>query len=44
MVRLMVKVISGCDVTFNMSAGVGIKLQPEKCFFYPPHAINLLTQ
>ena len=35
-VRVTLKVISGCDVPFNMSTAVAIKLQTEKCFFYPP--------
>ena len=35
-VRIKVIVISVCDVTLNMHTAVGIKLQTEKCFFYPP--------
>ena len=35
MVGVRVRVISGCDVTFNKSTAVPIKLQTEKCFFYP---------
>ena len=36
MVRANLKVISGCDVTINMSTGAPIKLQIAICFFYPP--------
>ena len=36
MVRVRVRVISYCDVTFNMSTGVPIKLQAVMCFIYPP--------
>ena len=35
-VRVRVRLISGCDLMFNMSTAVRIKLQTEKCFFYPP--------
>ena len=34
--RVRVMVISGCDVTLNMSTGAGIKTQTVMCFFYPP--------
>ena len=35
-VRVRVKVLSGCDVTFNVSTGLPIKLQTVMSFFYPP--------
>ena len=35
MVRVRVKVISGCDVTLNMSTAVRIKVQTEKWQFTP---------
>ena len=36
MVTVRVRVISDYDVTLNMSTAARIKLQSEKCFFYPP--------
>ena len=35
--RVRVRIISVCDVRFNMSAGAQIKLQTVMCFFYPPN-------
>ena len=42
MVRVRVKVIIDCGVTFNMSTAVHIKIQIEKfgSFFYPPDEKN----
>ena len=31
MVRVMVMVINGCDIKFNMSKGTRIKLQTAEC-------------
>ena len=36
MVRVSFRVIRDCDVIFNMSTAVRIKLQTEKCFFIHP--------
>ena len=36
MVRVRFRVISGRDVTLNMSTAIRVKLQTEKCFFIHP--------
>ena len=42
MVRVRVRVISGYDVTLNMSTAVRIKLQSEKWQFTPTYNQDLL--